>query len=55
VIGNPATMPSGASTALNAGQTLYVTEVFYSYTPMTPIGALLKTSLASTLYGVAYF
>lgn len=55
VIGNQATMPSGASTALNAGQTLYVTEVFYSYTPMTPIGALLKTSLVSTLYGVAYF
>lgn len=55
VIGNQATMPSSASTALNAGQTLYVTEVFYSYTPMTPIGAFLKTSLASTLYGVAYF
>jgi hypothetical protein len=54
-IGNRATMPSSASTVLNAGQTLYVTEVFYSYSPMTPIGGFLKTSLASTLYDVAYF
>ncbi len=54
-IGKRATMPSSASTVLNAGQTLYVTEVFYSYTPMTPIGGFLKTSLASTLYDVAYF
>jgi len=29
--------------------------VFYSYTPMTPVGGLLKTNLASTLYDVAYF
>ena len=28
-----ASMPSNASTVLNAGQTLYVTEVFYSYSP----------------------
>jgi len=54
-IGNRATMPSGASTVLNAGQTLYVTEVFYSYTPMTPVGSFLKMNLTSTLYDVAYF
>jgi Flp pilus assembly protein TadG len=54
-IGNPASMPSSASTVLNAGQTLYVTEVFYSYIPMTPIGGLLNRSLASTLYDAAYF
>ena len=48
-------MPSGATNVLDQGQTLYVTEVFYSYTPMTPIGSFLKTSLASTLYDVAYF
>ena len=54
-IGNPATMPAAATTALNAGQTLFVTEVFYSYSPMTPLGNFLKTSLASTLYESAYF
>lgn len=54
-VGNPATMPASASTALNAGQTLYVTEVFYSYSPMTPIGGFLKKSIASTLYETAFF
>jgi Flp pilus assembly protein TadG len=54
-IGNPATVPSSASTVLSAGQTLYVTEVFYSYNPMTPIGNFLKKSLASQLYEAAYF
>ncbi len=54
-VGNAASMPASASTVLRAGQTLYVTEVFYSYRPMTPIGALLKTSLAATLYESAYF
>ncbi len=54
-VGNTATMPASAKTALKAGQTLYVTEVFYSYRPMTPIGAFLNTSLASTLYESAYF
>lgn len=54
-IGKTASMPVSANTALKAGQTLYVTEVFYSYSPMTPIGAFLNTSLASTLYESAYF
>jgi Flp pilus assembly protein TadG len=54
-IGNRASMPSSASTVLNAGQTLYVTEVFYSYVPITPIGGFLKISVASTLYNAAYF
>ncbi len=54
-VGSPATVPANAVTVLNAGQRLFVTEVFYSYSPMTPVGGLLKTSLASTLYDVAYF
>lgn len=48
-------LPANAKTVLNAGQTLYVTEVFYSYVPMTPVGGFLKTNLASTLYEAAYF
>jgi Flp pilus assembly protein TadG len=54
-IGNAASMPSSANTVLNAGQTIYVTEVFYSYTPMTPIGSFLKAKIGSTLYQSAYF
>jgi Flp pilus assembly protein TadG len=37
------------------GQTAYVTEVFYRYQPLTPVGDLLKTVMPSTLYDVAYF
>ena len=54
-IGKPASISSSANTVLAAGQTLYVTEVFYSYTPMTPIGNLLETSIGSTLYQAAFF
>jgi Flp pilus assembly protein TadG len=53
--GNPATVPANAITLLNDGETLFVTEVFYSYTPMTPVGSFLKMNLTSTLYDVAYF
>jgi len=55
-IRNPAkNIPLNAKTVLNAGQTLFVTEVFYSYVPITPVGGFLKMKLASTLYDVAYF
>jgi Flp pilus assembly protein TadG len=53
--GNSAAVPAGATSLLNAGQILYVTEVFYSYSPMTPVGGFIKKSLASTLYESAYF
>jgi hypothetical protein len=44
-VGNPATVPANAVTVLNAGQRLFVTEVFYSYTPMTPVGGFLRQIL----------
>ncbi len=54
-IGTAAIIPSTANTVLSAGQTLYVTEVFYSYSPITPLSGFLKTSLGFTLYESAYF
>ncbi len=38
------------------GQTVYVTEVYYAFQPITPIGKFMQgLTLPSTLYDVAYF
>lgn len=53
-IGGTATLPPAATPQLN--QTVYVTEVFYGFKAITPIGNFLsKTLLPSQLYDVAYF
>ena len=53
-IGTTATgLPTAAEP--QAGQSVYATEVFYRYTPLTPVGQLLKITLPSQLYDVAYF
>ena len=50
----PQSFPSAATPQLN--QTVYVTEVFYSFQAITPIGNFLsKTLLPTQLYNVAYF
>jgi Flp pilus assembly protein TadG len=57
-VGNPATLPSTAQSSIpTSGQTLFVTEIFYTFSPATPIGTLTSSvvSLPSTLYDVAYF
>jgi len=54
-VGQPANVPAAANPILQKGQTIYVTEVFYSYQTVTPIGNLLKLALPSTLYEAAIF
>jgi len=50
-----ATVPSAANLELQNGQTIYVTEVYYDYNPITPIGHLMTITMPSTLYQAAYF
>jgi len=54
-VGNPATVPAASSTILQDGQTMYITEVFYTFAPITPVGKMLNFVMPSTLYQVAYF
>jgi Flp pilus assembly protein TadG len=64
----PATVPAQfgtgtGGTPLQASQTMYVTEIFYTFKAITPIGTLTQNwpahgtaiSLPTTLYDVAYF
>jgi Flp pilus assembly protein TadG len=54
VIGTKATVPAAAAPQLN--QTAFVTEVFYKYQPITPIGNLLNQALFPLpLYDAAYY
>jgi Flp pilus assembly protein TadG len=53
-VGGAANLPAGA--APQANQTVYVTEVFYNFRSITPIGKFLgKNILPSQLYDVAYY
>lgn len=54
-VGAVATVPASVVAMLQPGKTVYITEVFYSYQPITPIGSLLGIVMPSTLYEVAYF
>jgi Flp pilus assembly protein TadG len=54
-VGGLASVPSAALTMLQPNSTIYVTEVYYTYQPITPIGNLLGIVMPSTLYQAAYF
>jgi Flp pilus assembly protein TadG len=54
-VGSRATIPSSAAAMLAPGQTIFVTEIFYSFTPITPIANLLRLVMPSSLYEAAYF
>lgn len=52
-----ATLPTEAAAALQDGSTLYITEIYYTFNPVTPIGSLLNNTsiLPSQLYDAAYY
>jgi Flp pilus assembly protein TadG len=54
-VGTMATLPAAAAAMLQSGQTIYITEVFYTYQAITPVAKLLNLIMPSTLYQAAYF
>ena len=53
--GSGAVMPTTNPQVPQLNQTVYVTEVYYAFSPITPIGKLLKFTMPTRLYDVAYF
>ncbi len=53
-IGNPAAALQGL-TGLADGRVLYTVELFYNYTPLTPLSGVLGRALPGTLYEAAVF
>jgi Flp pilus assembly protein TadG len=54
-VGTLATIPPAAAAMLQPGQTIYITEVFYTYQAITPIANLVHIVMPSTMYQAAYF
>jgi Flp pilus assembly protein TadG len=54
-VNQPATMPANVVGIPQPNDRVYITEVYYSYQPITPIGKLLKATLPTQIYDIAYF
>jgi hypothetical protein len=54
-IGTTANIPAAAAAMLQPGQTIYITEVFYNFQPITPISSLLNLVMPPVFYQAAYF
>src|ERR1017187_6442173 len=54
-VGSTANMPVTAVPIPQTNQTMFVSEVYYSYKPATPIGKLLNFNMTNTLYDAAFF
>jgi len=50
-----ATLPATTPVIPQAGDTVYVTEIFSRFSPITPLGAFVSYAMPSVLYDVAYF
>jgi len=54
-INNPATMPAGVTGIPQPDDKVYITEVYYTFEPITPIGKLVQIAFPTQFYDVAYF
>jgi hypothetical protein len=54
-VGATANIPTAAAAMLQPGQTIYITEVFYNFQPITPLSSLLNIVMPSVFYQAAYF
>lgn len=55
VVGGAPVLPATTPAIPPPNQTIYVTEVFYTFAPITPFGNFVSAAFPSTLYDVAYF
>jgi Flp pilus assembly protein TadG len=51
------TLPTAAKSSIQSGQTIFITEIFYTFAALTPIGTMTSSAvqMPSTLYNASYF
>ena len=54
-IGTTAILPATVTPVPQPTQSLFVAEIFYTFTPITPIGKLMSLTLPTKVYDAAYF